>query len=875
MELLTSVRMRAFLKQQRVDEVDRRVESGSYRTYRPGETILDRHKVVRTITGGFGMIYFCQTLGTYGPIVIKTILPEYVHSDVARQSFRQEAENWTRLGDHENLVKALYVGELDECLAIHFDLVIGDPMYGNDLSGYLGRYPFRPEEVLLLATRFCDGMIYADQRFCELGKHFIHADIKPSNILISRDLTPKITDLGLVHTGQEAGKIANGTPGYIAPEVYAGSPPTPYSDIYSFGCVLYELFSGGKAPFFLNAVELDRPAVEWGGILQHKHKAQLPHDLRTLIPEGVLHEGVFYLLDRCLSKDPLKRFPDFSTLKDFIDQICIELGSRDSPIAHHDTTFDSHDLHDVLHELDNRAQSLSSLGLFEESLKCWDQMLAKCERQEPRALRGKGDALVAVGRYSEALDCYNESLKLLPDDIEQWLDKGIILIKQGNPGEAIQCFDKALSIKVQPNTIWGNIGHPVMVMPANSPAEMDAFQRLYENEIKKGDLLLASVYLNKAVALEHTEKHENALECIEQALGKNPYSTDAWLQKSKLLTKLEREQEATVCLSKALSIVPEEWEHKLGVSLCGGSADTEDIVGTLPSDCEHGRIGYLFFKGAELIKHGRPQEALIYLDEYLAFHEGNQVACWFKAMALNEASRPDEAIEWIDECISARPDWAELLGHKGILLVMHGEKHLHDAVQCFRRALEINDEMPTIHQNLIRALRTLGKEKEAEQCFIEATNVSGRWIKEGLRLLADEKFHEAINEFDMSLSFDNWLGLKEGEPMALSNKGTALLSLHRYNEALELFDIVLKVFPDETAIWCNRGTALSLSGKFDEALSSYNKALEGDPKNGDVYANKATLLAKLGRMREAKKCWRKSKRLGVAGWQVNPEDSNL
>jgi tetratricopeptide (TPR) repeat protein len=865
MQLLTSAKTRILLKKRRLDEVDRRVASAGYRIYMPGETIHGKHRVVRALTGGFGLVYFCQTLGTYGPIVIKTILPEYFHSDAARRMFYQEAEAWIRLGDHDNLVKALYVGELDECLAIHFDMVIGDPKFGNDLSGYLGRYEFRPDDVLLFGIRFCRGMIHASQRFHELGTRFVHSDIKPSNVLVTRNLIPKITDLGLVHIEGAERVGAIGTPGYIAPEVYAGLRPSPASDIYSFGCVLFELLSGGKPPFSLNADELNMSPVLWGDMIQHKHETQPLPAPGTIFPEGELGCEIYQLVDRCLRKNPAERFPSFDALSEPLEELYLKLGRICSDECHHDADLnDSGDLHHIIHGLDNRAQSLSRLGHFEESLQCWDKLI-EISSGEPRALRGKGDVLATLGRYSEALACYDVSLERMPNDIEQWMDKGLILFKQTRLQEAIRCFDKALTIKVQPNTIWGNKGHPVEIHRANTSSQIQAFQRWYENEMKKGALLLSRVYVNKARVLAAQGDHSAALDCVEHGLLKNPSSAEAWREKGMLLAKLERMGEANRCFDQALSIVPEEWEHELGLSVCGDGTDVADIIGSLPKDCEHGRIGFLLFKGVELLNQGNPVEALLYLEEYCAFHEENVIAYWFIALALYAADKPSEAIKWLDKCISSQPDWADPWSLKGELLSTSGEDNLQEAVGCFRRALDINDVLPMVHRNLALTLHQLGNDDEVKDCIRTALNVSDRWVKKGLQLTMEEKYNDAINDFDKVLSFLRVFGYPEEQSIAVACKGTALLGLRRHEEAVEMFNKALKAFPDDVASWGNRGLALYQLGKIDEALQSYEEALRRDPNDGAVLANKASILSELGRTDEASECMEKSNKMGFSG----------
>lgn len=866
MDLLETSKTKILIKKRRIDNVEARIADAGYKTYKPGETIDAEYTVVRAITGGMGMVYFCRTLGTYGPVAIKTILPEYVPSREARQLFYHEAEAWIRLGTHDNLVRALYVGEFNECLAIYLELVIGDPKYGNDLSGYLGRYSFRPEEILLLASRFCEGMIYADQRFQEMGKCFVHRDIKPSNILVTNQLTPKITDLGLVQIGKEEKKGSVGTPGYIAPEVFSGSAPNPHSDIYSFGCVLYEMFCGGKTPYTLGTAEMKAyPPQRWGLLLQQKHATQQPLDPDAFLPVGKVRSDLRELLYQCLKKDPADRFPNFVALKEALDQLYLKLTLTNAP-EHHESehAYDSDNLHQLLHELDNKAQSLFRLGHHEEALQCWDQALERSPN-EPRFLRGKGDALAALSRYEEALACYDESLKIMPADIEQWMDKGVILTKLNRLTLAVECFDKALSVKVQPNTIWGNKGHPVIIHPATTHTQVEDFKRWYETEMKMAGPLLSATYFNKGIALELQGNLDNALRCFEQAIGKNPHSADSWQRKGRLLARLGRLEEADRCIEQSISIIPEEWQHQLGFSACGDDRVISDIVRILPKECEHGRVGYLLFKGVELLQQGNPVEALTYIDEYLAFENRNTLALYYKAIAYGKVGKHDDAIRCLDTCLLDWPDWATVWATRGNILAKQGDtSKLDEAINSFDRALGIDDRHPEIHTHKAALLYSLGKKKEAVQCLQDASRVAGRWIEEGVELDIEEKHEEAIDALNKALAFAKGIGSDSGYAAALGCKGSALLGLKRYDEALELFDKSLETDSDNAGFWFNRGLALHCLHRYKEALESYDIAIGCKPNFGEAYQNKAATLHEIGKAKEAAKCLKKARRLGFS-----------
>jgi tetratricopeptide (TPR) repeat protein len=872
--VIPSAKTRILLKKLRVDQVSKRIGTGSYRIYREGDLILDKYRVIKSATGGFGLVYFCRSYGTYGPLVVKTLLPELIPNPLARQLFHQEADAWINLGPHPNIVKVLQVGELDGSLALYFDLIIGDPRYGNDLSGYLGRFSFTVPEALLLAKQLCDGIIYATECFNGIGRQFVHCDIKPSNILIDTTLTPKLTDLGLVQSSADSLNASRGTPGYIAPEVYSGSAPNRLSDIYSFGCVLYELLSNGRSPFKLEAVELQQDPLLWGDMIQHKHQSESPSPLEPILPDSKAKAAILELVDRTLSKRPKDRYQTFDEVRVAIEDVYQQLvaGSEDCHHCDHDGTSvvlgaklsDTHSRseHDTLHELDNRAQSFFKLGFHERALQCWDEMLSIS--YEPRALRGKGDVLAALNRCPEALSCYEESLRILPHDIEQWLDKGLLLERENRSQEALECFDTALSVPIQPNTIWGNKGHPVQIMMVNTSAQKAAFQSWVDGEMKKGYVLLGQVLLSKAELFEKLGRAQEALVCVDEALTKNSSFPTAWRSKSRILGSLGRQDEADECLARAMSVAGEEWVHELGLSLCGHGSEIGDIVAMVPSESEHGRVGYLFFKGVELLRDGQAEDSITYLNEYLAFHDDRPAAYWYKSAALRKCNRMRDAIVCLDRCLSLSPDRAEVWAEKGGCFAECGPEKFSEALLCFQRAIEIDRRCAGAYRGLIYLLYSLGRTEEAGKWAVDAIAVTQPWSNRGLEFTRQQRYQEALDEFERVLEFLANVGLRENVTPANAYKGTALLGLRRFGEAVQAYDSALEMFPDDIVAWLNRGTALLHQGNLEGAINSYDEVLARDPGHAAAYVNKSLALYELGRIAEAEECWRRSEELGVS-----------
>ncbi len=192
--------------------------------------------------GSMGVVYSAFDEILQRKVAIKLIRKAF-RTDAFRKRFKFEARAMA-LVSHPNVVSIHAFGEHQASPFIVMELVDG-----QSLDSWRGKQPSPPDRQtsLSILDQICDGVIAIH----EAGT--IHRDIKPSNILLDRThLRARISDFGLaVHDGEGANDSA-GTPGYIAPELQFGDRTegaTAKSDVYSLGCVAYELLVGAP-PFF-------------------------------------------------------------------------------------------------------------------------------------------------------------------------------------------------------------------------------------------------------------------------------------------------------------------------------------------------------------------------------------------------------------------------------------------------------------------------------------------------------------------------------------------------------------------------------------------------------------------------------------------------
>ncbi len=139
----------------------------------------------------------------------------------------------------------------------------------------------------------------------------VHRDIKPANVLLTPDGRAKLADFGLVRRLEdlaEPGAPLAGTPTFMAPELFRGTPASPQSDIYAMGVLLFHTLSG-RLPFVADTV---------GQLIQLHQKQQVP-DIREIVPS--VPDALAEVVERCLAKSPDDRFAHAGQLADALHRV--------------------------------------------------------------------------------------------------------------------------------------------------------------------------------------------------------------------------------------------------------------------------------------------------------------------------------------------------------------------------------------------------------------------------------------------------------------------------------------------------------------------------------------------------------------------------
>lgn len=243
--------------------------------------IQSRYRLIDLIgRGGMGEVWRARDESLGRQVAVKCLKPMGPQHDqdftrILRERFRREARVAAAL-QHRGVTVVHDFGEHDGVLYLVMEL-----LDGRNLSQLLEdnkQHPLPVDDVVDIAEQVADALGYTHQQ------GIIHRDLKPANIMRLADGTVKICDFGIARLGHDISVtsrltgvgIAMGTPHYMSPEQISGGQIDHRSDLYSLGCVLYEIATGAP-PFDLDDA--------WGVLVGHRdtppeplrtHRAELP-----------------------------------------------------------------------------------------------------------------------------------------------------------------------------------------------------------------------------------------------------------------------------------------------------------------------------------------------------------------------------------------------------------------------------------------------------------------------------------------------------------------------------------------------------------------------------------------------------------------------
>ena len=270
-----------------------------WRQAEPSETRLEAHDAAGLFAeryrrlrelgrGGMGVVWLAEDVRLKRPVALKFLSAAQAAEAPARARLLREAQAAAAL-DSPHVCTVYEAGEAEGRAYIAMAFI-----EGRSLRERLAAGPLPVDDALAIARQIAEGLAQAHLR------SVVHRDIKPANIMLAADGTAKVTDFGLAHIAgsgdstRTAGVV--GTLAYMSPEQAQGLATDARTDVWSLGCVLYEMLAG-RPPFLSDAGRVDLHALLHGAPRPISEcRAETPAQLAAVI-------------ERCLRQDPQRRYP--------------------------------------------------------------------------------------------------------------------------------------------------------------------------------------------------------------------------------------------------------------------------------------------------------------------------------------------------------------------------------------------------------------------------------------------------------------------------------------------------------------------------------------------------------------------------------------
>jgi serine/threonine protein kinase len=283
----------------------RQTESGA--ANRVGEVVEGRFTLDRLLgAGGMGQVFGAVDTRLDRSVALKFLNPGLTRDPVMRELLQREARSICRLAGHPNICTVHDLHWEGETPFLVMELLAGET-----LAARLARGPLPVEDAVAIGVSIVSGLVHAH------AQSVIHRDLKPGNVMLT-PFGPKLFDFGIAkrveptllgdtsilsRPGAFAGSVS-----YTSPEQAEGLPIDARSDIFSIGCVLYEMVTGVKA--FDGATRLS--------VLSAVLRAE-PRPIRDITPS--VPSAYARLVSKCLEKPPSQRFQHATDLRDALERL--------------------------------------------------------------------------------------------------------------------------------------------------------------------------------------------------------------------------------------------------------------------------------------------------------------------------------------------------------------------------------------------------------------------------------------------------------------------------------------------------------------------------------------------------------------------------
>jgi tetratricopeptide (TPR) repeat protein/tRNA A-37 threonylcarbamoyl transferase component Bud32 len=858
--------------------------------------------------GGMGVVYKARHLRLNRLVALKMALAGSYAGPSQRERFRREAEAVAAMR-HPNVVQVYDVGDADERPYFTMEL-----MEGGSLARKLAGAPQPAQQAAaLLAT-----LAGAVQAAHEAG--VVHRDLKPGNVLLTADGTPKVADFGLARRLEADERLTLSgaiicTPGYAAPEQARGDRGAvgPRTDVYALGAILYECLTGrppfraGTAAATLQQVVADEP------VTPRRLNPSVPRDLETVCL-------------KCLHKEPRQRFASAAELAGDLRRF-----ERGEPIAARRVGVVG-SLRKWARRRPAAAVMLAAVALVAATGAVGAWLLfqqradahARQDRtdQEVRATLGLAHVRLDDGWKAADLEKLAEARAEAAHAEDVARGGASALVRQEAESfreEAARRLARAQANRALTEALVDLAG------PQNSKEyardESGQWRSMAGRDMDKQYVAAfrhwgldvdgaAEVEVVARLAAEPEPVVQELIAALDTwALWRQNRPGADWRRLFRVVDQLDRSDRGrrlrglllegfspgaegvagmvgAMSPWQALSL----WELRRGVALRRLRELRREIDPRTEPVLTVSLLGQMFVAAKDaasaeavlsLASTARPREVLLIhrlgnlvaeqgpprLEEAIGFYRAARTLRPRLGVSLSDAlvraGRPSQAEAVMQELLSQRPDHPDYGMHLGFALM--AQRRFGEAEATYRQVIALDPDYAEAHSNLGSALAGHGKYAAAEAAYRRALALRPELHETssnlGVVLLEQGNGREAEEAFRRAIS------LRPEVAYSHHALGRALGSQGKYREAEGACRQAIALRPDYAEAHRSLGRALAGQKKYAAAEAAYHEALSLMPTSAQTHFHLAQILRRLGKRREEEEAYRKA----IALWPAFAE----
>ena len=831
--------------------------------------------VVPLGAGGMGEVYLARDTRIGREVALK-VLPKRVAADGQKLArFGREARLLAQL-NHQNIA-ALY--EFDEDGETRF--LVLEYVPGETLAERLrrGRPPVR--EALETARQMAVALEAAHRR------GIVHRDLKPANVKVTPEGQLKLLDFGLAKVLEGGGAptpppdgisdadtregLVVGTAAYMSPEQARGLPLDPTTDLWSFGCVLYELLSGRQA-FSGSSISDVLASI----LVREPDWTALPEDTPV---------SVRLLLQRCLQKEAVRRPAGAGAVAVELEEILKGRSRTEETVEIHGS---------AAPRRRRGVRKVALAGLAAAVLAIASLVAVRASRHGPEARRtppagavlavlpfrdltGRADGQLIADGLAETLSAQlaqlpgvqvleplaTASFREDADPARLASQLGATLVLRGSVQRAGEL------VRVSWLVLSGAGGPPVGGDTQTGPAgDLFALQDRVAGGVAKALGLAAAPGPAAGGPREGTAQERYLAAIGHLQRYQDPASVDAAIS---ILGALSAEESSWAPVHAALARAYLAKRFSTRDPAWGDRAREACLV----AERLDGSLSEVQLTKARLAtESGDPEGAVASLRKMLERKPDDVEALLGLVDAYLLAGKAGEAEQAARRALAASPSYWAVHNKLGVVLASRGRGD--EAIGAFRRAVELAPGNARGLVNLGSALVVAGRLDEAAETLRKSVSVEP--VAEGLSALGTVEFYrgrfdEAVaqNEKAVALApqFSTlWVNLGDSRRFSSAARDRAP---EAYARAIEAANEELRLSSKDVDAHLALAAAFAKTGRRAEAAPHLSAALAADPENPDVLHQAAVCEAASGRVRESAELLRRALRNGAPKWQVEAD----